>query len=174
MLSKILSHTSITMPNKPQAAASQDARSNDSVHAKQAKNQQQEDEKSPIITKELDEEANGYKARNPSFKSQYEELEKVVALLQEQIRNLQKEINELRKAPIQRTLTLHTTPSPEEPDPNLKEPNAHLGSQYYKNTEVEEQVEMLEQQLREKQSQAAQLRTKMIDMILEERRKKNR
>ncbi|KZN47279.1 hypothetical protein [Pseudoalteromonas luteoviolacea] len=188
MLSKILHHTFITKPNSmaqsdestPDKVASY--RPNDisneqlrKIDAKlQEHQEQQEQEKPPIITKKLDQEAEGYKERNPNFKSQYEDLEKVVALIQEQIRELQKEINELKKAPIQKTLVLHTEQLQETPDLPDEEQSTHLGGKFYKNTQVEEQVEILEQQLRELQSQEAEIRTKMIDMILEERKKRDK
>ncbi|MBQ4811863.1 hypothetical protein A7985_13990 [Pseudoalteromonas luteoviolacea] len=188
MLSKILNHTAITNPDsmaqsakKPPVKAISN-RANDTSNKQsrslddklQAHQEQQEQTEPPIITKELDQEAEGYKARNPNFKSQYEDLEKVVTLIQEQIRELQKEINELKKAPIQKTLVLHTEQLQTVPDLPDEQHSTHLGGKFYKNTQVEEQVEILEQQLRELQSQEAEIRTNMIDMILEERKERDK
>ncbi|KZN67836.1 hypothetical protein [Pseudoalteromonas luteoviolacea] len=188
MLSKILHHTSVAQSNS--MALSHESTShkvasyrvNDASDEQPSKvadklqehQKQQEQEKPPMITKELDQEAEGYKERNPNFKSQYEDLEKVVTLIQNQIRELQKEINELKKAPIQKTLVLHTEQLQDVPDLPDQQQSTHLGGKFYKNTQVEEQVEILEQQLRELQSQEAEIRTKMIDMILEERKEKDK
>ncbi|TQF66764.1 hypothetical protein [Pseudoalteromonas luteoviolacea] len=179
MLSKILTHSHVKASNKPPITAPDETTLHHlpsahsfaySNHINNQQQQKEEEEKPPIITKELDEEANGYKARNPNFKSEYENLEKVTTLIQEQIRDLRKEISELKKAPIQRALTLHTDHIQKVDDTPKNDQGEHVGSKYYKNTQVEEQVEMLEQQLKELQSQEAQLRIKMIDMILEERK----
>ncbi|KZN65939.1 hypothetical protein N473_10245 [Pseudoalteromonas luteoviolacea CPMOR-1] len=187
MLSKILQHTHITSQQNQSETqvASYGARHKittplpDNILKPTPKtpsiyreNNDEKEVKPPIITKELDQEAAGYKRRNPVFKEQYENLEKVVELLQEKIRNLQEEINELKKPPLQRTLTFHQDPTATaEQLTDNEQLSEHVGSQAYKNTKEEEQIEILEQQLQKLKGQEAEIRTEMINLILEERKK---
>ncbi|MCF6440008.1 hypothetical protein L1077_11240 [Pseudoalteromonas luteoviolacea] len=190
MLSKILHHTHITEPKVIEKKASQSyvpshKRTSElpenvlkpTPREKSAyrKGEKDDEEKQPLVSKELDKEAAAYKRRNPVFKEQYENLEKVVELVQEKIRNLQKEINELKKPPLQRTLTIHA-PAAGSGDsvPDMAKSNEapeHIGSKAYKNTQEEDLIEVLEQQLNDLKTQEAEIRTEMINLILEERKK---
>ncbi|MDK1288696.1 hypothetical protein [Pseudoalteromonas umbrosa] len=187
MLSKILHHTHITEPKVIEKRASQPyvpshKRTSElpenvlkpTPREKSAyrKDEKDDEEKQPLVSKELDKEAAAYKRRNPVFKEQYENLEKVVELVQEKIRNLQKEINELKKPPLQRTLTIHASTADSAPDtPKSSEAPEHIGSKAYKNTQEEDLIEILEQQLNDLETQEAEIRTEMINLILEERKK---
>ncbi|ATD07257.1 MULTISPECIES: hypothetical protein [Pseudoalteromonas] len=120
-----------------------------------------------MLSKELDDEAAGYKEDNPVFKEDYENLEKAMDLIQAQIRKLQERINKLMQSQEQRFLKVE-----QHPDATNDEQQAlieHVGSKKYRDQTKVDEVEVLEEQLSEFKQQEAELRIQMLKMILAER-----
>ncbi|WMO12875.1 hypothetical protein [Pseudoalteromonas piscicida] len=120
-----------------------------------------------MLSKELDKEAAGYKEDNAVFKKDYEDLEKAMDLIQAQIQTLQARINKLMQAREQRFMKInHQQDTVPDEDKVIVE---HVGSKKYRDNTTVDEVKELEKQLSEFKGQEAEMRIKMLKMILAER-----
>ena len=122
-----------------------------------------------LLSKELDDEAAGYKEDNAVFKEDYEALEQAMELVQAQMTQLQQQITTLKQAPTQRYLSVDSSQQDTESAERLQ--FEHLGSKKYRDATKIDEVKHLEQQLSELKQLQAELRINMLKMILAERKR---
>ncbi|GEK11737.1 hypothetical protein HUZ36_10930 [Pseudoalteromonas sp. McH1-7] len=149
------------------SAASQPVSQNaQSLPQSEVENENEQDQR-VVLSKELDEEATGYKEDNPVFKEDYENLEKAMDLIQAQIHTLQERIDKLMQSREQRFMKInHQQDITPDDGAVIAE---HVGSKKYRDNTVTDEVKELEKQLSELKGQEAQLRTQMLKAILAER-----
>ncbi|PAY01594.1 hypothetical protein CKO50_09695 [Pseudoalteromonas sp. HM-SA03] len=134
----------------------------------QLKSDTEEQQDVPImLSKELDKEAAEYKEDNAVFKKGYEDLEKAMDLIQAQIQTLQARINKLMQDRGQRFMKInHQQDTAPDEEKTIVE---HVGSKKYRDNTTIDEVKELEKQLSEFKGQEAEMRIKMLKMILAER-----
>ncbi|QUI64266.1 hypothetical protein GSF04_17960 [Pseudoalteromonas sp. A22] len=139
----------------------------DQIKTKSPSDAEEKQEVPAMLSKELDDEAAGYKEDNPVFKEDYENLEKAMDLIQAQIRKLQERINKLMQSQEQRFLKVEQ--HPDAINDGQQALIEHVGSKKYRDQTKVDEVEVLEEQLSEFKQQEAELRIQMLKMILAER-----
>lgn len=147
-------------PNQKTAAVDKSTTTEQLQESQDSKLESQQGEY--LLSKELDQEAATYKENNPTFKSDYEALEKAMQLVKAQSLALREQINKLKQHPIQRALNTN--------DADLSQTKP-IAIKTYQDEATQEQIEVLEKQLAENQKQHAQLKVKMLTMIMDERKR---
>ena len=122
-----------------------------------------------LLSKELDDEAAGYKEDNAVFKEDYEALEQAMELVQAQMTQLQQQITTLKQAPAQRYLNIDSSQQDVESTERLQ--LEHVGSKKYRDATKIDEIKHLEQQLSELKQLQAELRSEYVKMILAERKR---
>ena len=131
--------------------------------------EENEEEPKYVLSKFLDTKAEEYSEDNATFGNQYKNLEKVYKHFTGRIIALQEQINKLKQSPVQRSITINTSVSePNKSDVSLTLDAEHLGVKQYKNTQQQEQIDMLELQLGELKSEQAAIKQQMVELVINE------
>lgn len=135
---------------------------------RQIRSQAENEDKEPefVFSKRLDEEAAAYKEGNATFKDDYESLEKAIEIVRALAVRLREKINKLKNP----TVNINS----DHPIDNTATTKVHTGIKAYHNESTNDEVEVLEQQLAEYERQEAELKLKMLNMIIEERKRLER
>jgi len=135
--------------------------------------EENEEEPKYVLSKFLDTKAQKYSEDNATFGDQYKNLEKVYKHFTGRVIALQEQINKLKQSPVQLSLTINTSASElDESDASLTLDAEHLGSKKYKNTQQQEQIDMLELQLRELKSEQAAIKQQMVELVISEMKRR--
>lgn len=140
--------------------------------------QSQDDEPKYTLSEFLDAKAQQYSDEDASFAGQYENLEKVYDDLEQKINVLQEQISKLKQNPIQRHLQLESgtaevvKPEQSKVQQSLNIQPEHTGVKRYRESQQQEQVDILLHQLNELQSQQAEVKQQMMDMVITELKKR--
>ena len=142
--------------------------------ASEEKNEKEgEEEPKYVLSKFLDTKAQEYSEDNATFSNQYKNLEKVYKHFTGRVIALQEQINKLKQSPVQRSLTINTSASePNKSDASLTLDAEHLGAKQYKNTQQQEQIDMLELQLGELKSEQAAVKQQMVELVISEMKRR--
>ncbi|MBB1338559.1 hypothetical protein [Pseudoalteromonas sp. SR44-2] len=128
-----------------------------------------EEEPKYVLSKFLDTKAQEYSEDNATFGNQYKNLEKVYKHFTGRIIALQEQINKLKQSPAQRSLTIDSSANElNKSDANSVLDADHLGAKKYKNTQQQDQIDMLELQLGELKSEQAAIKQQMIELVISE------
>ena len=131
--------------------------------------EENEEEPKYVLSKFLDTKAQEYSEDNATFGNQYKNLEKVYKHFAGRVIALQEQINKLKQSPVQRSITINTSVSePNKSDASLTLDAEHLGVKQYKNTQQQEQIDMLELQLGELKSEQAAIKQQMVELVINE------
>ncbi|GAB0110694.1 hypothetical protein NQU47_09710 [Pseudoalteromonas distincta] len=131
--------------------------------------EENEEEPKYVLSKFLDTKAEEYSEDNATFGNQYKNLEKVYKHFTGRVIALQEQINKLKQSPVQRSLTINTSASElNKSDASLTLDAEHLGAKKYKNTQQQEQIDMLELQLGELKSEQAAIKQQMVELVISE------
>ncbi|KAA1163644.1 hypothetical protein NRL14_16545 [Pseudoalteromonas sp. 20-92] len=145
----------------------------DKLAVEKASEEKNEEEPKYVLSKFLDTKAQKYSEDNATFGDQYKNLEKVYKHFTERVIALQEQINKLKQSPVQRSLTINTSASElDESDASLTLDAEHLGSKKYKNTQQQEQIDMLELQLGELKSEQAAIKQQMVELVISEMKRR--
>ena len=107
------------------------------------------------------------------FGDQYKNLEKVYEHFLGRVIALQEQINKLKQSPIQSSLTINSTANePNKSDASLAIGVEHLGSKKYKNSQQQEQIDILERQLGELKSEQAAIKQQMVELVMSEMKRR--
>ncbi|CAI86113.1 hypothetical protein [Pseudoalteromonas translucida] len=132
-----------------------------------------EDEPKYVLSKFLDTKAQKYSEDNAMFGDQYKNLEKVYKHFIGRVIALQEQINKLKQSPIQSSLTINSTANePNKSDASLAIDVEHLGSKKYKNSQQQEQIDILERQLGELKSEQAAIKQQMVELVMSEMKRR--
>ena len=135
--------------------------------------EENEEEPKYVLSKFLDTKAQEYSEDNATFGNQYKNLEKVYKHFAGRVITLQEQINKLKQSPVQRSLTINTSASePNKSDASLTFDAEHLGAKKYKNTQQQEQIDMLELQLGELKSEQAAIKQQMVELVISEMKRR--
>ncbi|ALQ08726.1 hypothetical protein D172_012120 [Pseudoalteromonas sp. Bsw20308] len=141
----------------------------DKLAVEKGSEEENEEEPKYVLSKFLDTKAQKYSEDNATFGDQYKNLEKVYKHFTGRVIALQEQINKLKQSPVQRSLTINTSASElDESDASLTLDAEHLGSKKYKNTQQQEQIDMLELQLGELKSEQAAIKQQMVELVISE------
>ncbi|WP_166419143.1 hypothetical protein [Pseudoalteromonas sp. Z1A8] len=146
-----------------------------SVEKASGENSEEENEEEPkyVLSKFLDTKAQEYSEDNATFSNQYKNLEKVYKHFTGRVIALQEQINKLKQSPVQRSLTIDSSANEiNKSDANLTLDAEHLGSKKYKNTQQQEQIDMLELQLGELKSEQAAVKQQMVELVISEMKRR--
>ncbi|MDO6464136.1 hypothetical protein [Pseudoalteromonas carrageenovora] len=140
---------------------------------KQLTEQESEEEPNYVLSKFLDTKVQKYSEDNATFGNQYKNLEKVYKHFTGQIVALQEQINKLKQSPVQRSLTIDSSANElNKSDANLTLDAEHLGVKKYKNTQQQDQIDMLELQLGELKSEQAAIKQQMVELVISEMKRR--
>ena len=141
--------------------------------------QSKDDEPEYVLSEFLDTKAQQFSDEDASFAGHYENLEKVYDDLEQKINVLQEQISKLKQDPIQRHLQLKND-NPEiinsaqnKVQQSLNIQPEHTGVNRYRDSQQQEQIDILLKQLNELQSKQAQVKQQMIDMVITELKKRD-
>lgn len=141
--------------------------------------QSQDDEPEYTLSEFLDAKAQQYSDEDASFAGQYENLEKVYDDLEQKINVLQAQISKLKQDPIQRHLQIERTTAEvvkseqSNVQQSLKIAPEHTGVKRYRDSQQQEQIDILMQQLNELQSKQAEVKQQMMEMVITEIKKRD-
>ncbi|MEI8604061.1 hypothetical protein [Pseudoalteromonas sp. B160] len=132
-----------------------------------------------ILSEFLDAKAQEYSEDDVNFAEQYNNLQKVYEDFAQKIIVLQEQINKLKQDPIQRNLKLESHNSnfiqleKNTEAQNLKIDPDHTGAKKYRDSQQQEQIDILVQQLNELKSNHAEIKKQMIEMVITELKKRD-
>lgn len=133
--------------------------------------QSKDDQPEYVLSEFLDAKAQQFSDEDASFAGHYENLEKVYDDLERKINVLQEQISKLNQDPIQRQLQLKShnqVSQSSNKSQSLTMQSEHTGVKRYRDSQQQEQVDILLKQLNELQSKQAQVKQQMIDMVITE------
>ncbi len=137
------------------------------------KKESEDDQDTPkyALSKQLDEEAAAYKKGNATFKDSYESLEKALEMIRAMAVRLRERINQLKQSQIN---IKSDQPEQSRTTENSQTQKIHAGVKAYQDESTKDEVEILEEQLAEYERQEAELKLKMLSLIIEERKRLDR
>jgi len=145
----------------------------DKLPVEKASEEKSEEEPKYVLSKFLDTKAQIYSEDNATFGDQYKNLEKVYKHFTGRVIALQEQINKLKQSPVQRSLSIDSSANElKKSDANLTLDAEHLGSKKYKNTQQQEQIDMLEMQLGELKSEQAAIKQQMVELVISEMKRR--
>ncbi|MBE0359661.1 MULTISPECIES: hypothetical protein [Pseudoalteromonas] len=132
-----------------------------------------EEEPEYVLSEFLDAKVQKYSEDNATFSDQYKNLEKAYKYFTQQVVALQEQINKLKQSPLQRSLTIDSSAyEQDKDDARLTIDTEHMGSKKYKSEQQQQQINMLELQLGELKTEQAALKQQMIELIINEMRRR--
>ncbi|WP_404340534.1 hypothetical protein [Pseudoalteromonas mariniglutinosa] len=136
------------------------------------KKPQDENEKKYTLSKFLDAKAQEYSDDDVNFADNYKNLQKVYDDLEKKVAVLQEQVNKLKQDPIQRHLKLDS-PATElvNTETRLTVAIEPVAVKKYKSSQ--QQIDILEGQLAELQSKKAAVKQQMIEMVITEMKKRD-
>ncbi|MEL0654250.1 hypothetical protein V6257_04335 [Pseudoalteromonas issachenkonii] len=141
----------------------------DKLPVEKASEEKSEEEPEYVLSKFLDTKAQEYSEDNATFGNQYKNLEKVYKHFTKRVIALQEQINKLKQSSAQRSLTIDSSANElNKSDANSVLDADHLGAKQYKNTQQQDQIDMLELQLGELKSEQAAIKQQMIELVISE------
>ncbi|ATG77073.1 MULTISPECIES: hypothetical protein [unclassified Pseudoalteromonas] len=161
------------IPYQVHSSNTQPLAQSDKLAVEKGSEEENEEEPKYVLSKFLDTKAQKYSEDNATFGDQYKNLEKVYKHFTGRVIALQEQINKLKQSPVQRSLTINTSVSElDESDASLTLDAEHLGSKKYKNTQQQEQIDMLELQLGELKSEQAAIKQQMVELVISEMKRR--
>ena len=161
------------IPYQVHSSNTQTLAQSDKLPVEKASEEKSEEEPKYVLSKFLDTKAQEYSEDNATFGNQYKNLEKVYKHFTGRVIALQEQINKLKQSPVQRSLTINTSASElNKSDASLTLDAEHLGSKKYKNTQQQEQIDMLELQLGELKSEQAAIKQQMVELVISEMKRR--
>ena len=132
-----------------------------------------EEEPDYVLSEFLDAKVQTYSEDNATFANQYKNLEKAYKYFTQQVVALQEQVNTLKQSTVQRSLTIDNSQyGPAEDDNRLAVDAEHIGAKKYKTEQQQEEINRLEQQLSELQSQQAAIKQQIIELVINEMKRR--
>ena len=140
---------------------------------RQPTDDESQEEPDYVLSEFLDAKVQKYSEDNATFAEQYQNLEKAYKYFTQQVVALQEQVNKLKQSTVQRSLTIDNSQyGPAEEGYQLTMDAEHIGAKKYKTEQQQEEMNRLQLQLSEVKSQQAAIKQQIIELVINEMKRR--